>query len=67
MKTLCCILQAIKRIHYQLYYWLQSDIVVIPEIDFSQNGWMIVEANVQPVLFVGKGSSPNFVSNIKRI
>ena len=47
-------LQAIKRIHYQLYYWLQSDIPVIPEIDLSENGWMIIEGNVQPVWFVGK-------------
>ena len=53
------ILQAIKQIHYQLYYWLQSD---IPE-----NTWMIIEGNVQPVWFVGKGLSPNFVSNIKHI
>ena len=60
-------LQAIKRIHYQLYYWLRSGIGVIPETDLSENGWMIVEGNVQPVWFVGKGSSLNFVSNIKRI
>ena len=52
-------LQAIKRIHYQLYYWLQSDIL--------ENAWMITGVNVQPVCFVGKGLSPNFVSNIKQI
>ena len=40
-------LQAMKRIHYQLYYWLQSDIALIPEIDLSENGWMIVNGNVQ--------------------
>ena len=60
-------LQAIKRIHYQSYYRLGSDITVIPEIDLSENVWMIVEGNVQPVWFVCKGSSPNFVSNSKRI
>ena len=31
-------LQAIKRIHYQLYYWLRSHIALIPEIDLSENG-----------------------------
>ena len=51
-------LQASERIHYQ--YWLRSDITVIPDIDLSENGWIIVEGHVQPVCFVGKGSSPNF-------
>ena len=60
-------LQAIKRIHYQLYYWLQSDIAVIPEIDLPENGWMIVEGSVQPVRFVGKRPSPDFISNIEQI
>ena len=64
MKTL---LQAVKRIHYQLCYWLRSDIGSIPETDLSENGWVIVEGNFQPVWFVRKGSSPNFVSNIKQI
>ena len=60
-------LQAIKRIHYQSYYWLQSDVALIPEIDLSENGWMIVNGNVQSVWVVGKGSSLNFVSNIMQI
>ena len=60
-------LQAMKRIHYQLYYWLQSDIALIPEIDLSENGWMIVNGNVQSVWVVGKSSSSNFVSNIMQI
>ena len=30
--------EAIKWIHYQLYYWLQSNTCVIPEIDLSENG-----------------------------
>ena len=60
-------LQAMKRIHYQLYYWLQSDIALIQEIDLSENGWMIVNGNVQSVWVVGKSSSPNFVSNIMQI
>ena len=47
-------LQAIKQIHYQSYYWLRLDIAVIPETDLSENGWMIVEGNVQQVWFVGK-------------
>ena len=34
-------LQAIKRIHYQSYYWLQSNMAMIPETDLSENGWMI--------------------------
>ena len=60
-------LQAITWIHYQLYYWLQSDVALIPEIDLSENGWMIVNGNVQSVWVVGKSSSPNFVSNIMQI
>ena len=60
-------LQAIKRIHHQLYYWLRSNIAVIPEIDLSENRWMTVEGNVQPVWFVGKELPPNFVSNINQI
>ena len=59
--------KAIKRIHNQLYYWLRSDIVVIAETDLWENVWMIVKGNVQQVRFVGKSSSPNFVSNIKWI
>ena len=46
--------EAIKWIHYQLYYWLQSNTCVIPEIDLSENGWMIIEENGRPVWFVGK-------------
>ena len=42
-------------------------IVVIPDFDLSEIGWMIVKGNVHPVLFVSKSSSPNFLSNIKRI
>ena len=60
-------LQAIKRIHYQSYYWLRSDIAVIPETDLSENGWMIVAGNFHPVWFVGKGLSPNLFTNIKQI
>ena len=60
-------LRAIKRIHHKLYYWLRSDISLIPEIDLPENGWMIVKGNVQPVWFVGKGLTTNFVSNIKQI
>ena len=60
-------LQVIKRIHYQLYYWLRSDIAVILETDLSENGWMIVDQNFQPVWFVGKRLSPNFFSYIKQI
>ena len=41
------VLQASERIHYQ--YWLRSDITVIPDIDLSENGWIIVEGHVQPV------------------
>ena len=40
---------------------------MIPENSLSENGWIIVEENIQPVWFAGKGSSPNFVSNIKPI
>ena len=47
---------ASNQFHYQLYYWLRSDIAVIPEIDLSENGWIIVKGNVQPVSFVGRGS-----------
>lgn len=61
------LLQAIKRIYCQLYYWLQSDMAVIPEIDLSENSWMISAGNVLPVCFVGKGLSPNLVFNIKKI
>ena len=39
-------LQAIKRIHYQLDCWFRSDIALIPETDLSMNGWMIVKGNV---------------------
>ena len=35
--------QAIRRIHYQLSYWLRSDIALIPEIDLSEKGLMIVK------------------------
>ena len=52
MKILCC---------------KQSNIAVIPEIDLSENDRMILEGNVQPVWFVDKRSSPNFVSNINQI
>ena len=40
---------------------------VIPEIDLSENGWMISEGNVLSVWFVGKGLSTNFVFNINKI
>ena len=36
-------LQPIKRIRYHLYYTLISDIVVIPDFDLSENGWMTVK------------------------
>ena len=49
-----------------MYYWLRSDIAMIPEIHLSENVWMIVERNIQPVWFVGKEWSTNFVSNIKQ-
>ena len=37
------------------------------EMNLSENGWMIIEENVQPVCFIGKGSSSDFVSNLKPI
>ena len=49
-----------------MYYWLRSDIAMIPEIHLSENVWMIVERNIQPVWFAGKEWSTNFVSNIKQ-
>ena len=53
--------------HCQSYYWLQSDMAMIPETDLSENGWVILGGNVQPVWFVDKGLSPNLFCNIKQI
>ena len=33
-------LQEVKQIHYQSYYWLQSGMAMIPETDLSENGWV---------------------------
>ena len=67
LKIKISILQAIKQIHYQSYYWLQSDMAMISETDLSENGWVIVGGNIQPVWFEDKGLSPNLFSNIKQI
>ena len=64
METLCCKQSSEFTTNYITGC---NQIFLIPEIYLLENGWMIVEGNVQPVWFVGKGLSPNLVSDIKRI
>ena len=48
-------LQAIKRVHYQVYYWLRVDEAIITDILLQDNGWIVDNENeeVRPLWFTG--------------
>ena len=44
-------LQAIKRILYQVYYWSRVDEAIITDILLQDNGWIVGNEEVRPLWF----------------
>ena len=55
-------LQVIKCIHYQVYYWLRVDEAIITDILLQDNGWIVdnEDEEVRPLWFTGTFSFLHF-------
>lgn len=63
------LVQAIYRVHYQVYSWIRSNEINIEHLDFSQYGWRWSEEEgaVVPVWFTGDQFPPEFSSRKSKL